>query len=98
MKLTDSSGKTLSEVTVRLNAGEVTELLVAASEIDDGTTDHNLVRDPQGSALALYVDRDQATPLERGMDWWTGPVLLLVAIFILVGIFTVAKGLVGLLF
>lgn len=98
MELTDSSGRALNEVTVRLTAGEVTELLVAASEIDDGTTDHHLVRDPDGSALALYVERDDATPLERGMDWWVGPVLLLVAIFILIGIFTVARGVVGLLF
>ena len=81
-----------------MTSQEVTDLLVAASEIDDGTADHGLVRDPQGAALALYVERDDATPLERGTDWWVGPILLLVAIFILVGAFTIAKGLVGLFF
>lgn len=98
MQITDSSGRALSEVTVRLTTGEVTELLVAASEIDDGTTDHNLLRDGEGSALALYVERGEASPLERGTDWWVGPILLLLAIFVLVGAFTIAKGFVGLLF
>lgn len=98
MQITDSSGRALSEVTVRLTTGEVTELLVAASEMDDGTTDHNLLRDGEGSALALYVERDEASPLERGTDWWVGPILLLLAIFILVGALTIARGLVELLF
>lgn len=98
MQITDSSGRALSEVTVRLTTEEVTDLLVAASEIDDGTTDHNLLRDTQGSALALYVERGEPSPLERGTDWWVGPILLLLAIFIIVGALTIVRGLVGLLF
>ncbi len=98
MQITDSSGRPISEVTVRLTTGEVTELLVAASEIDDGTADHSLLRDGEGSALALYVERGEASPLERGTDWWLGPILLLLAIFVIVGALTIARGLMGLLF
>ncbi|MGH2772354.1 MAG: hypothetical protein ACRDIU_04360 [Actinomycetota bacterium] len=98
MELTDASGKPLQEVTVRLSGREVTDLLVAASEMDDGTRDHTVIRDQDGSLLAVYLDRPEAGPIEKAMDWWVGPIVLLAVVLVVIGAFTVARGLLRLLF
>ena len=81
-----------------LSTDEITELLVGASQMDDGSRDHALLRDHAGTVLAVYRDDAKASPLKKGTDWWVGPILLLTALLLLVGIFTIARGVVGLLF
>lgn len=85
-------------MTINLSAEEVTELLVAASEIDQGGASHALMRDRKGRTLAMYRDTHQAPPLDEGTDWWVGPILLLVLIVVVLGVVTIARGIVGLLF
>jgi hypothetical protein len=94
----DASGKTLQEVTLRLDAQEVTELMVAASELDDGSKDHALVRDPAGVTLAVYSADQDAGPIARQTDWWLGPLILVGVVLMVAGAFTLARGAIGLLF
>jgi len=98
VQITDAAGKALTEVTIALSEQEVTDLLVAASEIDDKTSDHALLRDPDGFSLALYLNRDAPPPLVRGLDWWIGPIILFAGILLVSGAFTIARGLLRLLF
>ncbi len=88
----------MTEVTLRLSGEEITELLVAASEVEDGTKDHALIRDGAGAEFAIYRDESVAEPLPRGTDWWLGPVILIGVLLMLVGAFTITRGLVNLLF
>ena len=83
---------------VNLSAEEATELLVAASQIDEGDATHALMRDRAGNTLTLYLANEDAPPLQKGTDWWVGPILLLAVILVVVGAFTIARGILGLLF
>jgi len=98
MQIKDSGGRVLTEVTIVLSDQEVTDLLVAASQIDDKTSSHALLRDPDGFTLALYLNSDAPPPLVRGMDWWIGPIILFGLILLVSGAFTIARGLLRLLF
>lgn len=98
MEIRDGQGRSLQEVVIRLSADEMADLLVATSEVDDGTADHVFLRDPGGSALAIYPEGEESRALERASDWWVGPILLLVVLLIVIGAFAVARSLVGLLF
>ncbi|MGQ0678593.1 MAG: hypothetical protein ACT4OM_02855 [Actinomycetota bacterium] len=98
MELTDGRGRPMDEVTIRLNADEVTDLLVATSRLDGGGADHAVVHDSAGSAVALYRQTGAPTALERSTDWWVGPLILVAALFMIVGAYTIARGLLGLLF
>lgn len=98
MKIQDARGQALEEVTLRFNSEEITELLVAASQIEDGSMDHALIRDRSGLTVGIYSLSDDDEPLERHMDWWVGPVLLLLVILLGAGAFTLARGVISLLF
>jgi hypothetical protein len=98
MEIKDSRGRTLNEVTIRLSDEETTELLVAASQLDDASVEHAMLRDKAGYTLAVYRDTDQPSPLQRGTDWWVGLVVLLVVLLVTVGAYTIARGIIGLLF
>jgi hypothetical protein len=98
MEIKDSRGRTLNEVTVRLSEDEVTELLVAASELEDASIDHAMLRDRGGSTLAVYRQTDDKTPLQRGADWWVGLAILLLVVLLTVGAYTIARSVMDLLF
>lgn len=98
MEILDARGRVLEEVTLRFTPEEVTELLVAASEIEEGSVDHALIRDRSGLTVGIYAQVDDDEPLERHMDWWVGPVLLLLVILLAAGAFTLARGALSLLF
>lgn len=98
MQIKDSSGQPLDEVVIEMGATEVTDLLVSLSQLDDGTNDHAFYRAPDGSAIAIYTPDTDPTPLQKGTDWWIGPLILVAVLLVVVGAFTVARGLVNLLF
>lgn len=82
---------------MRLNENEVTDLLIAASQLDGGD-DHALVQASDGRAIAIYRETDEPTPLDRSTDWWVGPLILIALLFLAVGAYTIARGMLGLLF
>lgn len=98
MEIRDARGKQIPEATLRMSKEEVTDLLVEASQVDDGSKEHALLRDQSGTTLAIYVETDEAAPLERHTDWWVGPLILFLVLLVLMGAFTLAKGIVSLLF
>lgn len=99
MEITDAQGHTIEQVTVRLTPEEVANLMVGASSLDDGNADHAVIGDDEGRSLALYLAASgDATPLERQSDWWVGPIILVVAVFVLAGAYYLANGLIHLLF
>jgi hypothetical protein len=98
MEIKDGRGRTLNEVTIRLNDDETVELLVAASQLEDASIGHAMLRDKAGSTLAVYRDSDQPNPLQRGTDWWLGLAVLLLVVLVTVGAYTIARGIIGLLF
>lgn len=98
MQINDSRGRALGEVTVALEPEELTELLVSASQLEGGGVSHTVMRDQAGNAFAIYRDTGEPAPLERHFDWWLGPVMLAGFVLMAVGAYTVARGIVGLLF
>ncbi|HEX2258988.1 MAG TPA: hypothetical protein VHJ40_04520 [Actinomycetota bacterium] len=98
MEIKDGRGRTLNEVTIRLNDDETVELLVAASQLEDASIEHAMLRDKAGSTLAVYRDSDQPNPLQRGADWWLGLAVLLLVVMVTVGAYTIARGIIALLF
>lgn len=97
MEISDGQGQSLEEVTLRLSPAEVADLLVGASSLDDGGADHAVIRDDEGRSVALYLGGD-ATPLDRSMDWWVGPIVLVLVVFLAAGAYTLARGLIHSLF
>lgn len=97
MQIIDDRGRPLNEVTVRLTEDEVTELLVAASDLEGEDAEHAMLRDADGTTLAVYRDTDEPSPLQKGTDWWVGPLVLVAAILLVVGAYTIGRGLVDLL-
>lgn len=98
MEIRDGRGRSIPEATVRLSKEEVTDLLVETSQVDDGSKDHALLRDESGTTLAIYVETGEKPPLEKHFDWWVGPLILFVIVLVLVGAFTIARGIISLLF
>lgn len=98
MEVSDGRGRPMDEVTLRLSEEEVTDLLLAASALDDGGQDHALVRSTQGVTVALYRETGEPTPLARNTDWWVGPLILVAVLFLVVGAYTIARGILSLLF
>lgn len=97
MKIQDARGRTIPEVTLQLQDEEVTDLMVAASQLEEGSVSHAIVRDSSGNAVALYMRSEELEPLERQVDWWLGPVILLVVVLVGVGAYTIVRGIIGLL-
>lgn len=98
MHIQDPQGNDLVEVTLRLDPEEITDLLVAASQIEDGSKSHGMLRDPAGNTVAIYKESSEASPLDRGSDWWVGPMILVAGLLMVVGAFTLARGLLELIF
>ncbi|MGH2719490.1 MAG: hypothetical protein ACRDJU_13070 [Actinomycetota bacterium] len=98
MEIKDAQGHTLEEVTIRLGPSEVADLMVGASSLDDGNADHAVIRDEDGHSLALYLgEPGDETPIDRQSDWWVGPIILAVAVFVIAGAYYLASSLVHLL-
>ncbi|MGH2732039.1 MAG: hypothetical protein ACRDJG_03700 [Actinomycetota bacterium] len=98
MEILDARGRNLEEVVLSLSREELGELMVGASQVDDGSSEHAVVRDRGGRAVALYLASDEPPPLARHTDWWLGPIILVAVLLIAIGAYTVARELVDLLF
>jgi hypothetical protein len=98
VKIQDARGRTIPEVTLQLQEEEVTDLMVAASQLEGGSVSHAIVRDPTGNAVALYMRSEDLEPLERQVDWWLGPLILVVVVLVVIGAVTIVRSIIGLLF
>lgn len=97
MRIEDRSGESLHEATVTVDEAELIDLLEGLADVVEGHKDH--LHFAQVGGPQLVVRKHSATdpdPLGRQMDWWLGPLVLVVAVFVVVGAATIVRWAAGL--
>ena len=98
MKIEDRRGESLAEATVTVDDEELIDLLQGLADVVEGTREHlhfNQVGGPQ-----LVVRRESegdSDPLGRQLDWWMGPLILVAAVFVVIGAVTFVRWAVALI-
>jgi hypothetical protein len=98
MKIEDREGESLPEVTVTVDENEIVSLLEGIADVIEGKREHLHFAQPGGPQLVVrHATEGDADPLGRQMDWWVGPLVLLAALFIVLGAATFIRWAAGLL-
>ncbi|MGH2748675.1 MAG: hypothetical protein ACRDKB_12235 [Actinomycetota bacterium] len=98
MRIEDRRGESLSEATVSLDDSELVDLLEGIADVVEGKRDHLHFAQMGGAQLVVRrATSDDPDPLGRQMDWWLGPLVLGLVIFVIVGVVTVVRWAAGLL-
>jgi hypothetical protein len=98
VKIEDSGGESLPEATVSVDDAELIQMLHGLADIVEGKRTHTHFAHPGGPQLVVRrAMDDDSDPLRRQIDWWLGPVVLIGAVFVVVGAITVIGWAVGLL-
>jgi hypothetical protein len=98
VKIENRRGETLSEATVSLDESELVDLLDGLADVVEGTRENLYFNQLGGPQLVVHrVTEADPDPLRRQMDWWVGPLVLLAAVFVIIGAITVIRWGVGLL-
>ena len=98
MKIEDRAGESLAEATVSVSPEEMIDLLEGLADVVEGTREHLHFAQTGGPQLVVRLEREgDPDPLRRQMDWWLGPLVLLGALFVIVGAITVIRWAVDLL-
>ena len=92
MKIEDRRGQSLPEVTVSVDESEILSLLEGIADIIEGKREHLHFAQPGGPQLVVRrASEGDADPLGRQVDWWVGPLILLAALFIVLGAATFVR-------
>ena len=91
MRIEDRTGKALDETTVVVDDQELIDLLQGLADLVEGKRPHLHFSQPGGPQLVVQHGDATADPLERGTDWWVGPLVLLGAVFLIIGAITVVR-------
>jgi hypothetical protein len=99
MKIEDKAGNPLDEATVSVGDDEIIDLLQGIADVIEGKRDHLHFNQLGGPQLVVRREpvTDSEAPLRRQMDWWLGPLVLLGAVFVLIGVITVVRWAIGLM-
>jgi hypothetical protein len=98
MKIEDRGGESLPEVTLTVDENEIVSLLEGIADVIEGKREHLHFAQPGGPQLVIrHAAEGDADPLGRQMDWWVGPLVLLAALFIVLGAATFIRWAAGLL-
>jgi hypothetical protein len=98
MRIEDQRGESLSETTISLDDHELIDLLQGLADVVEGKREHLHFAQAGGPQLVVRRASDgDSDPLRRQMDWWLGPLVLLGAVFFIVGLVTVIRWAVDLL-
>jgi hypothetical protein len=98
MRIEDRNGRSLSEATVTIDDQELIDLLQGLADVVEGERPHLHFSQLGGPQLVVRRESEaDADPLGRQVDWWVGPAVLLAAVFVIVGAFTVVRWAVNLL-
>ncbi|MGH2768501.1 MAG: hypothetical protein ACRDIF_06050, partial [Actinomycetota bacterium] len=65
MEILDGEGRVLREVIAQLTGQEITDLLIAASKLDDGSERRAVLNDASGASLSILLASEEG-PAERG--------------------------------
>jgi hypothetical protein len=86
MKIEDRRGQSLPEVTVSVDENEIVSLLEGVADVIEGKREHLHFAQPGGPQLVVRrASETDDDPLGRQVDWWVGPLILLAALFIILG-------------
>jgi hypothetical protein len=86
VKIEDRRGEPLPEATVTVDDREIISLLEGIADVVEGKREHLHFAQPGGPQLVVRrTVEDEPDPLGRGLDWWVGPLVLLAALFIVLG-------------
>jgi hypothetical protein len=98
VKIEDREGRSLDEATLTLDDEEIIDFLQGVADVVEGSREHLHFSQLGGPQLVVrHVSGEEPDPLGHQMDWWVGPLILLGAIFVIVGMITVVSWAVGLL-
>jgi hypothetical protein len=98
VKIEDRSGTSLEEATVTVDDAELVDLLEGIADVVEGKRAHLHFNQLGGPQLVVRRTEDaDADPLQRSLDWWVGPLILLAVVLLLVGAVTAIRWVAGLL-
>ncbi|MEA2505781.1 MAG: hypothetical protein QOH48_399 [Actinomycetota bacterium] len=98
MKIEDRSGTSLEEATVTVDDAELLDLLEGIADVVEGKRAHLHFNQLGGPQLVVRrTEEADADPLQRSLDWWIGPLILLAVLLLVVGGVTAIRWVAGLL-
>ncbi|MGI8708454.1 MAG: hypothetical protein ACR2LG_09675 [Actinomycetota bacterium] len=98
VKIEDREGRSLEEATLTLDDEEIIDLLQGVADVVEGKREHLHFSQLGGPQLVVrHVSGSEPDPLGRQMDWWVGPLILLGAVLVIVGLANVVGWVAGLL-
>ena len=98
VRIEDRRGEVMDEATVTVDDAELLDLLEGIADVVEGKRAHlhfNQVGGPQ--LVVRRTEEADADPLQRSLDWWVGPLILLAVVLLIVGGVTAIRWIVGLL-
>ncbi len=98
MKLEDKKGEALTEATLVVDDEELVDLLQGLADVIEGQREHLHFNQLGGPQLVVRRTAEaESDPLGRQSDWWMGPLVLIGAVFVIIGAVTVVRWAAGLI-
>jgi hypothetical protein len=98
MKIENKKGDPLTEATVVVDDEELVDLLQGLADVIEGQREHLHFNQLGGPQLVIRRTAEaESDPLGRQTDWWMGPLVLVAAVFIIIGAVTVVRWAAGLI-
>ncbi|MGH2806982.1 MAG: hypothetical protein ACRDKT_06880 [Actinomycetota bacterium] len=98
MKIEDRDGESLPEATVTVDNEELIDLLEGIADVVEGSRDHLHFNQLGGPQLVVRrATEGDDDPIDRQLDWWVGPLILLGVLFVVIGAVTFVRWAVGLI-
>jgi hypothetical protein len=92
MKIEDRDGESLPEATVSVDEAELIDLLEGIADVVEGTREHLHFSQLGGPQLVVRrATENDDDPINRQLDWWVGPLILLGVLFVVIGAYTFVR-------
>ena len=94
MRIQDRRGEAVPEATVTVDEAELVDLLHGLADLIEGKKELFHLTESEIGGTHLVFKRgsgDEVEPLERQIDWWVGPLVLVGAIFMIIGAVTFVR-------
>ena len=98
MRIEDRRGDSLPEATVTVDDEELIDLLQGLADVVEGSREHLHFKQVGGAQLVVRREAEgDSDPIGRQLDWWMGPLVLLGALFLVIGAVTFIRWAVALI-
>jgi hypothetical protein len=92
MKIEDRDGESLPEATISVDEAELIDLLEGIADVVEGTREHLHFSQLGGPQLVVRrATENDDDPINRQLDWWVGPLILLGVLFVVIGAYTFVR-------